>query len=240
MAALYLVRHGQAGLMEEDYDQLSRLGRTQAAALGQWLRTTRASGGLLVRGGLRRHRETVEECLAAWLVPGTPLPEVDEDSAFDEFDHLDVLGAHRADLGTPAGLAAFIRSHERPQRAFQAVFADAVARWTGGGHDGDYRESWPAFKAHCVDGLRRVVARTPPGKDAWVFTSGGPIAVLCQHALGLSDDRTVALTAMIHNTAVSKLLHDRPTSGGGRLGFGCFNSVAHLEAMGDASLVTYR
>jgi len=235
MAALFLVRHGQAGLLSEDYDQLSRVGRTQAAALGKWLRATGQGGGLFVRGALRRHRETAEECLTAWREPGTGLPEVEEDAAFDEFDHLDVVGAHRADLGNPAGLAAFLNDQTQPQRAFQAVFVEAVARWTGGRHDGDYRESWGAFKARCVEGMRRVVARTPPSRNAWVFTSGGPIAVLCQHALGLSDERTVALTAMIHNTAVSKLLHDRS-----RLGLGAFNGIAHLEAMGDASLFTYR
>ena len=38
MAAIYLVRHGQASFGAADYDQLSARGEQQAQLLGQWLK----------------------------------------------------------------------------------------------------------------------------------------------------------------------------------------------------------
>lgn len=242
MAALVLVRHGQASLRSDDYDRLSDIGLAQSAALGHWLRATSRTGGrsggqtagLLARGRMRRHRETADACLALWF-PDGPAPAVEEDAGFDEFDHLDVLGAHRADFREPGGITAFLAAADDANRAFQRQFSAAVERWTSGRHDGDYRESWPGFQTRCVAAMRRVIERTPPSASAWVFTSGGPIAAICQHALELSDAKAMGLNAVILNTGVSTLRHDRD-----RVALSGFNGVAHLDALGDANLFTHR
>ncbi|HYD70830.1 histidine phosphatase family protein [Azospirillum sp.] len=235
MADLFLVRHGQASFLAEDYDQLSETGLKQAAALGKWLRGTGRAAGLVVRGRMRRHRETAETCLAAWQPADGEAVPMRIDAAFDEFDHMDVLCGRHPEFREEGRLARFLATQDDPRRTFQELFTQSVERWTAGRHDGDYRESWGAFQARCVAGLRRVMECTPPSGAAWVFTSGGPMAAACKHVLELSDAKAMELNALIPNTAVTTLRHGR-----GRVNLAGFNSVAHLDAAGDADLFTYR
>src|SRR5271157_3143034 len=76
------IRHGQARLDHENYDQLSELGVVQSEVLGRWLATTRRLPGGVVCGTLDRHRQTANACLAAWgqattaSSPGCPFQRV--------------------------------------------------------------------------------------------------------------------------------------------------------------------
>ncbi len=59
------------------------------------------------------------------------------------------------------------------------VFEAATARWTSGGHDDEYVEPWPAFRARVAASLASVSEQAGPGGTAVVVTSGGPIAAVC-------------------------------------------------------------
>lgn len=225
MGTIHLVRHGQASFGSADYDRLSDLGLRQSALLGQWLARLGQPAERVVCGTLRRHRQTAEACVAAWGVP----PEIAEDQGFNEFDHRDILTRARPDLAEDGALARLVAGPDG-RRAFQKVFAAAVERWMAGAHDDDYAEPWPAFRARCVAALDRLAAADG---GVWVFTSGGPIAALVQHVLGLSDSRMLDLNWGIANGGVTRLVQ-----GGRRLGG--FNNVAHLEAAGGGTLITYR
>ena len=87
MATLYLIRHGQASFGQHNYDQLSPLGWKQGRILGRWL-ADRVRPGLVVGGGLRRHRETVEAIATGY---GQALPDMQVLAGLDEFDHLEVV-----------------------------------------------------------------------------------------------------------------------------------------------------
>src|SRR5262249_38748750 len=65
MAAIYLVRHGQASFGAADYDCLSPLGEKQAARLGAALKLRVPSLKAAWCGGMKRHRQTAEACLLA-------------------------------------------------------------------------------------------------------------------------------------------------------------------------------
>jgi broad specificity phosphatase PhoE len=225
MGTIHLVRHGQASFGSADYDRLSDLGLRQSALLGEWLARIGQPADRVVCGTLRRHRQTAEACLTAWGAP----PEIAEDVGFNEFDHRDILARARPDLAEDGALARLVAGPDG-RRAFQQAFAAAVERWMAGGHDGEYAEPWPTFRARCVAALGRVVSA---GGDVWVFTSGGPIAALVQHVLGLSDARMLELNWGIANAGITRLVQ-----GGRRLGG--FNNVAHLEAAGGGALITYR
>lgn len=58
MGILYLVRHAQASFLEQDYDKLSKLGKTQARLLGEyWARRGVVCGlhsALLILTGISR------------------------------------------------------------------------------------------------------------------------------------------------------------------------------------------
>jgi broad specificity phosphatase PhoE len=234
VTALYLVRHGQASFGGTDYDRLSEVGQRQCALLGNWWKRTGVGLDAVATGSQRRHRQSAEACLqalgAAGIAPQT-------DPALDEYDHDEVLRRHRPDLGDAAALQRFLAREKEPRRAFHRIFAAAVERWVGGAHDADYREPWPAFRARCADALQALALRAKgEGRAATaVFTSGGPITVACQVALGIPDARILDLNWSLLNAGVTQV---RARSTGLRLAH--FNSVAHLDVACDASLITYR
>jgi broad specificity phosphatase PhoE len=184
---------------------------------------------------LRRHQETADACLAALPDPlRPPVPRI-VDPGFDEYDSADVMVRHRPDLADPASIRRFISGSDDPRRAFQAVFARAVERWASGEHDADYRESWSAFRARSIAALERAVASAGASQDVLVFSSGGPIAAICQHALGLPDRRAFELSWSLVNSSVTRLLY-RP----GRITLHALNAYPHLESASLPGCVTYR
>ncbi|SEH53989.1 histidine phosphatase family protein [Magnetospirillum fulvum] len=232
MGQVYLVRHGQASFGSRDYDRLSPLGEEQSRMLGRWFSTAELGIDRVVTGGLRRHLQTAEAFLAART--DAPLP-LTQDGGFDEFDFLDVLRCFRPELDSHDSIRGFLAAGENPRRDFQTVFSAAVARWAGGGHDGEYRESWSVFRDRCVAAFRRQIEAAPKAGGTVIFTSGGPIAAICQHLLGLSDEATVGLNNILVNSGVTRILHDRA-----RASLLSLNSFAHLETGGDKSKITNR
>jgi len=108
-----------------------------------------------------------------------------------------------------------------------------MARWLGGDHDHEYRETWPAFRARVLAALDTLIERAD-GADVLVSTSGGPIAVIAQHLLALSDAKTLEVNNVIANASVSRVLYSGP-----RRTLAVFNNYSHLEAE-DPALVTFR
>jgi len=216
MGVLLLVRHGQASFGQADYDVLSDTGWEQGRLLGRWLRERGVAPTAVLRGGMRRHRETAEA--AGW--------SADEDLGWDEFDHLAVVAG---DPDHPTG--------DLDRRGFQRAFEQATARWTGGVHDSEYAESWPGFVDRVRSALDRATARAGAGETVVVVTSGGPIAVACA---ALADpDADAASYARLWNRFNTTIVNSSFTrvvvgSTGARLL--TFNEHPHLG--GDA--LTYR
>ena len=229
MGAIYLIRHGQASFGQADYDRLSVIGHRQSTVLGQALKQLKLDVHACVRGSMTRHAETASACL--WAMG------IDQDSrvdpGFNEYDHDEVLRASRPDFASPEGVARALSQAADPRAEFQKLFAAAMARWTGGAHDGDYRETWPQFCARCIAALQRAVANGGSGHNTLVFTSGGAISVIVQHLLGLSDRDALRLNWIIANTSVTRLIY-----GNGRITLSYFNNYRHVEA--DRELLTYR
>ena len=234
MSAIYLIRHGQASFAAQDYDDLSVLGQQQARVLGESLVARRLRPDLIICGRMRRHQQTAGACLqmmglaARW----------DEDAGWDEYDHNDVLGGLDPKFRTQLGIAAELAGYADWRQGFQEVFAKAFARWTEGGHDADYKESWPAFAARVEAGLARLHARLERGQTALVFTSGGAISVVARQLLGLPDGQALRLNWMIANASITKVL-----SGTGGLRLSTLNEHGHLEGLVSDkghTLITYR
>ena len=77
MGQLVLVRHAQASFFGASYDELSALGREQAAALGEhWARHGVAYDRVYV-GPRRRHRQTYDLVAAAYRERGLPWRALD-------------------------------------------------------------------------------------------------------------------------------------------------------------------
>ena len=232
MTTLHLVRHGQASFGADDYDQLSALGERQSRLLGEWMRRTGQRPTRVAMGPLLRHRQTAEHCLAALGEHGDVQLEVL--AGLSELDHLDVLARHRTDFTSAAAMRELLAKSANPQREFHAVFNAALRRWSED-TTGGYVESWSAFKQRCIDALFALTAAAAPDESIWVFTSGGPIAVLVQHVLGNPDASLLDSTGSLVNCGVTRL-HCRAHA----INLGTFNEHAHLEFHNEPGLVTYR
>ncbi len=221
MSLVLLVRHGQASWGAADYDVLSPTGEEQSRVLGAALAQRGVRPDVVVRGGMRRHRQTAEGVLegAGWDLP------VEEDHGWDEFDHRQMLELHPAAPG---------EGEELTREAFQRWFEEATARWTGGRHAHEYDESFADFGARVDAGLERLVGRLDSGRTALVLTSGGPVSWVVASLLGGSADVWTQLNPVTVNASVTKLV-------AGRRGttLVSFNDHSHLEAP-EGRLVTYR
>lgn len=232
MGRILLVRHGQASLMGDDYDALSEVGVAQSRLLGEWLAARGARFDHVVMGSLRRHAQTAEACLAALGADAAPAPVVEPD--LDEYRHEDMVARYAPELAERAAVRAWLARSENPRKAFQQVFAAAFDRWVGGAHEADYPIPWTAFRARSVAAVQRVAQLCGSGQSALVFTSGGPIAGIVQHVLGVPDARVAALHFPLFNGGLTQLL-----CRAGSVGLSYFNAVGYLEAAG-ADFVTYR
>ncbi len=238
MGQILLVRHGQASFGSSNYDQLSPLGLEQSRILGTWLAQCGHRFDHVVTGDLQRHRQTAQACIEALAPANKPSQAVDP--GFNEYNHDDVLIRHRPEFADPDEIKHFLASQENGKKAFQLVFEDAMARWMGGLHDGDYAESWPAFRTRCVAALSKLVDAGGSQRIV-VFTSGGTIATLAQHVLGMSDRQVFQLNWSLVNSAVTKLMfQSSPDGKPGRVSLSYLNNFSHLEKSRDAALVTYR
>jgi broad specificity phosphatase PhoE len=230
MAAIYMIRHAQASFGAQDYDQLSEVGLRQARVLGDALAARRVPAAATYCGSMRRHHQTAAGCLEAMRLPA----DWTVDAGWNEYDHDDVICAFEPRYRDHAALAADLAASPQPRKWFQSMFVRAVARWASGAHDGDYRESWPAFRDRVRAALGRVNAALGKSQAALVFTSGGPISAVCGGLLSLSEDETLKLNARLANAAVTKLV--------------CSEGVVHLSSLNEhghfegehAALITYR
>lgn len=235
MGQILLVRHGQAQFASDDYDRLSDLGREQAKLLGDWFTQRDRKLDAAVTGNMRRHRETAEACLMQMPARLRPGDDWRSDGGFDEYDADEVVLCHRPEFADSEALRAHIRAAEDPKRAFQGMFADAMTRWMCGRFDSEYRESWRAFQGRSVAALKRVVEGAGPSQRVVVFTSGGPIAAICQHLLGLDPQRTLEVNSVLVNCATTGLLYQPQI-----VSLSYLNNYAHLEQSGNPRMVTYR
>jgi broad specificity phosphatase PhoE len=221
MSQILLVRHGQASWGADDYDVLSPLGEQQSQVLGEALAARGVRPDVVLRGAMKRHRQTAEGAAAAagWGA------EVVADDGWNEFDHVQMLSMHPSRYG---------EGEEMSRAEFQAWFEEATRRWTGGEYDEDYDESFTAFGDRVDAALRRTVDRLAPNQTAVVFTSGGPISWVAASLLGGSAQVWTQLNPVTVNSSVSKVVVGRRGAT-----MVTFNDHSHLESAGDG-FITYR
>jgi broad specificity phosphatase PhoE len=221
VSRLLLVRHGQASWGSDDYDVLSPLGEKQSRVLGEAFTARGVRPDLVVRGAMRRHRQTAEQASAGggWAV------EAAEDAGWNEFDHVQMLSMHPSRYG---------EGEELSRAQFQAWFEEATLRWTGGEYDEDYDESFTAFGRRVDAALRRTVEGLGPNQTGVVFTSGGPISWVATSLLGGGADIWTQLNPVTVNSSVTKVVVGRRGAT-----MVSFNDHSHLEAAGDG-FITYR
>lgn len=229
MATLTLIRHGQASFGKSDYDQLSETGYAQAHRLGEALKERDEQIDAVYIGGMLRHRQTAERCLAA-LGLDLPLHVLPE---FNEFDHVQILERYEPRYRDRAWIVGEMAKHASPEAALVHHFKAATQRWVSGDHSDDYDESWPQFQQRVQTGLDTAMAALGPKQHALVFTSGGCISVIAQALLELSDHSTFRTNWILANCGLTRIVQ------GSQRNLTSLNEYGHFSGR-HQPLLTYR
>jgi len=164
------------------------------------------------------------------------LPAIRACAGFNEYDFEAVLATQLPRMiEEKPSLAHDIERIADDDGAFRRVFEGAMLRWVSGEYEVPGVESWKAFKERTVAALAQVGDSMAKGQNVLVCTSGGPIAAIISHLLDLSGEIALRLNWQIVNASYTRVMRHR----GGMMLAG-FNSVAHLESMGDPRWITYR
>jgi broad specificity phosphatase PhoE len=186
-----------------------------------------------------RQKETARIAGEAYRRAGLPWPKVEILNEFDEF---------RAEAVMERSLPPLVENDEHVRalhkafqsaigkeekfRTFQKVFEVVIGRWAGGELPVPGIEPWPDFCTRVQNGLSRLVNNGSRGQRIVIFTSGGPIGVAMQRALGLSTSATLKSGTMMRNAAYSEFFFS-----GDRFSLGSYNAYPHLT---DPGFLTYR
>jgi broad specificity phosphatase PhoE len=239
MGNLYLVRHGQASFLQQNYDKLSPLGEAQSRLLGEhW-----AGRGLIFQrvcvGPRERQKDTLELVRAAYHAAGVAFPEPLVLPEFDEYSGEAVLKNGLTELLETDPVvrdlhSAFVSSaNDKELHAnFQRLYAAIIGGWVRGAFTVPRVETWHEFAERVNSGFTKFLSAGARGERVAIFTSGGPVAIGMQRALHLTAEDTLELTWMSRNSAWSEFLYSTE-----RFTLSSFNVHAHIE---DPALLTYR
>jgi broad specificity phosphatase PhoE len=240
MSTLLMVRHGQASFGEIDYDRLSEMGVTQSSLLGDyWVRRGQRFDALFT-GAQKRQKDTLGVLREAYRNAGLGLPETVVNEAFNEYDAAGML-AHflpvllRQEPGLEASVLRAMNTEGDTtvrRKAFQEILTVVMDRWIAGEIDPKSVESWERFTQRVIRGVEEIVRAYPSGRTIAVFTSGGPISAVMQHALETSDRIALALGWAVKNASITEFKYT-----GKRFTMTGFNMTPHFE---EDTYVTYR
>ena len=233
MSRLFVVRHGQARFLTDDYDRLSDLGRAQSLALGRaWLdesvRPVQAWAGTLTR-----QRRTAAAVADAFSAAGVEFPDTGTAAGLDEYPGDALLAElvpllRRGDAAIDAEASAFEGADDdRARYRHVHRLLEAVMRaWIEEAYPLDAVDlpRWRDFSGGVRATLRRIMADSPRGADVAIFTSGGPVGVAVQTVLEAPELKAAELNWRVNNASVTRF-----TFSGSRISLDAFNDVAHLD-----------
>ncbi len=239
MSRLFVVRHGQASFMEQNYDKLSAIGETQARLLGDYWARRRVLFDRVYSGPRVRQIETARIVGEAYVKLDLPWPETVVLDEFDEYHGESVMDAVLPQLVESNPTIRELhdafknsRNLSEQHRTFQRLFEVIIGMWAAREIVVDNIESWQEFSARVYCGLTKIAAADGKGQQVAVFSSGGPIGVTVQRALELAPQMTLKIAWMARNCSFTDLLFS-----GDRFTLSSFNAFPHLD---DPAVLTYR
>ncbi len=231
-----MVRHGQASFGEKNYDRLSPLGVIQAEIIANhWVRIGRKIDVVYV-GSMKRQTGTADALMSACRDSRMPVPEIIPDESFDEYDSASVFEAQLPGMAEEdPSISEKLPDIFSNRRVFQLLFQEAMNRWVSGDYDVPGVTTWRDFKQRVKNGIYGVIQTQGAKKTLVVFTSGGPISVVVQEALDLTDQMAMAQSWQVMNASVTWFKFNAKG-----IALAGFNDIAHLELENDKDMLTYR
>ena len=212
MSTLTVVRHGQARPFDSNPDQLSALGEEQARTLAAYWKRTGVTFDEVWSGSLQRQRQTAE------LAAGPP--QVSDD--WNEYDANGILHNFAPPYELEPGADR--------NRKFQKVFEPAMLAWLAA-ESHESVETWGVFRERVLRALR-ALQEGPSGRNIALFTSGGPVSVLVQTAIGAPERSFLEINWRVKNCSITEFTFSKE-----RVSLDSFNSLPHLDK---AEMRTFR
>jgi broad specificity phosphatase PhoE len=238
MATLFLIRHAQASFGTDDYDRLSVAGHRQALLAGEYLRAAATTIDTIYCGSARRHLETAVGIAKTVRTADGRSPTIEIDPRLNEVDaegqfkHLVPILSER-----DAELAQLAIEAQHSSRSYQKVLRRVFMHWQELPVDAAPLESWSIFSARVQAAVGNIAVTASPGANTVAVSSGGAIATIAQHVLGVPKSGTYPLFEALVNCSITRLLHTRE-----RISLASFNDYSYLHALDQAreNLVTFR
>ncbi len=224
MGTLYLVRHGQASLGSDNYDQLSPRGHEQAVRLGEYWRSRGMHFDAVVRGSLVRHEQTLNGILQGLQSTTSFDPLVLP--ALNEYDGEALIQAIHP------GPRVVADTPERYKQFFR-ILCDALAQWMAGTISPRGMPSWNDFSAGVRSTLTQI-REQHVGHNVLLVSSGGPIATAVSEVLATPAEVMIALNMRIRNSAITEFSISPK-----RLMLQTFNTLPHLDTDAHRDWATY-
>jgi broad specificity phosphatase PhoE len=236
MSEIFMIRHGQASFGQDNYDQLSAVGVRQAKIVARYLSKVSKPFDAVYSGKMKRQLNTGEELIACYRDIRVAVPEIMPSSYFNEYDSLTVWESLIPGIiQENPSLSKDLEQVFTEKKSFQKLFEQVMDRWISGAYDLPGSPKWSDFKKRVRQGLKDIMKRHSTKMQLAIFTSGGPISVAIQLALGISDKKTMEISWQIMNASITRFKYnDRQIALSG------FNDIAHLELEKDEQLLTYR
>jgi broad specificity phosphatase PhoE len=235
MSTIVFLRHGQASLFSDDYDQLSDLGQQQSRLLGRYFSCKTIVFDELYVGPRKRHRDTAALAheLCGNLSAAEEMPEFDEHQV-DQLvsNHLDDLGKEFPYLNDLRDTFHSAETQIDRQRAFARLFESVSVLWVTDSCPLFGIESWTAFKERVNTGIRRIINRGGRSRTVLVVTSAGTIMAAMHKALHCPDEVALGLGYRIWNCSLTAFAFTDT-----RFTLDRFNTMSHFD---DPALWTYR
>lgn len=228
MARVYLVRHGQASLGSDNYDQLSALGMQQAQLLGAYFKLNHIPVDQVICGTQTRHQQTAQHFYKGYQKSS---------SGDGEGEFLTMAGFNEYDF--EAMIQAYIKQHpEQNLNMHQGpdlfrLLKKCLLSWSKNTLTGELEESWPAFQQRVWLGLQQVQA-DHYHQNIVIFSSGGPIASMVSQLLEAPSHVCIELNFQIHNTSVTQCYVSQE-----KITLQNFNGIPHLQDFEHQKLQSY-
>lgn len=227
MSSLLFVRHAQASLFADDYDQLSEHGFRQSELLGAYFDAQKLQFANVFVGPRLRQRQTAETSIPALKDNPDAVIEIPE---LDEHNVDQLVSQYSAELGKlfprVADHHASLRVAESDRdrrRAFAILFEEVANLWVAGECPSFGVESWVEFCARVNAGIDKMMSLTGKGQNAIAFTSAGTVAASLHRALQCPDKVALALGWRVWNCSLTGYAFSRD-----RFSLDHFNAIPHL------------
>jgi len=231
MSKIFLIRHGQASFLEDEYDNLSNKGILQSEALGSYFLNNEILFDKIYIGKLKRHQQTFEGFSKSFFKSGIQLPipvyltDLNEHQALEAFktsyDDFIINNKNAKTLFEEIKEKPSIRNKNSIQ-IFGLFFNEYVlGKYPLNGHP---VQSWSDFRTQTKKGIATVLENTNQGETIGIFTSGGTKSSIIGDSLGISDQKISELNMSIRNSSFSQLNFSND-----KLNILSFNEVPHLS-----------